>query len=802
MLNLNRKNRNNRKNRWMLRTGSLLVGVMMVGVVSWLALRPVQASGVWMPVRQGDVPPTPIITSFSPTQVISGVTPTLTVLGANFLDTTKVHLDGAELATTFGDAGTLTAVLPNTLTAGNYVVSVVDPTAGSATISELLVVVEPTPTPVPTDTPVPTATNTPVPQVSVTGSEPSSILSGQEGILSVFGTNFTPQSIVRLVGIGLLQTTFVNGQALTAVLPATLPPGKYAVEVVDPAAGVARSPNKLSVIAPTPTQPPTSEPLPPTDVPPTPEPPTPIPGQPSLVVRNFSTDPAIIAPEDTVTLRFEVFNQGNRSALGIAVSVDAGSKFVPANGQSSVVVPDLGAGSLYTVSLAVVAAIDTPPGPTSIPLTLTYRDGQNNTYTGKASLSIMVSEPAETASQVILSKMMLDPATAEPGKPIHVTLFVTNSGNEVAAQVLVRVAGTDNILLAGPQGDSIPLGDIPPGTSAVGTLPMIVSSEAKPGPQAQPVSIIYLQEGESQQITGSITVDVAKVTVAAPMLLLASYDTGEDVLQPGDRFSLTLTLRNVGDGAARNMLVTFGTVESSDSSGGDGTGGESGGSSTTPSTTFAPVGAGGTIYIDTVDANGGEVEVKQDFVVNGTVTSGIYTLPVTLRYQKPDESAAQDTLQVTVVVVAPPHLQVRLPSPLPETVNVGEPFPISLEIQNTGSKQVDLTNAVSEAQNGEIVEGAEVFVGPIASTEDASLTVTVMPLEEGPIDVTITLHYINDLNQEAAIVKTFSVQALMPPPPEDIPPDMGVITPEPDGQTSEEDGLVGRFLRGFLGLGS
>ncbi len=265
----------------------------------------------------------------------------------------------------------------------------------------------------------------------MTGSEPSSILSGQEGILSVFGTNFTPQSMVRLVGIGLLQTTFVNGQALTAALPATLPPGKYAVEVVDPAAGVARSPNKLTVIAPTPTQPPTSEPLPPTDVPPTPEPPTPIPGQPSLVVRNFSTDPAIIAPEDTVTLRFEVFNQGNRSALGIAVSVDAGSKFVPANGQSSVVVPDLGAGSLYTVSLAVVAAIDTPPGPTSIPLTLTYRDGQNNTYTGKASLSIMVSEPAETASQVILSKMMLDPATAEPGKPIHVTLFVTNSGNEI-----------------------------------------------------------------------------------------------------------------------------------------------------------------------------------------------------------------------------------------------------------------------------------------------------------------------------------------------------------------------------------
>ncbi len=122
MLNLNRKNRNNRKNRWMLRTGSLLIGLMMVGVVSWLALRPVQASGVWMPVRQDVVPPT--ISDFDPAQVTSGETATLTVHGTNFLNTTVVHLDGfGDLATTFGDAGTLTAVLPDTLTAGEYQVS-------------------------------------------------------------------------------------------------------------------------------------------------------------------------------------------------------------------------------------------------------------------------------------------------------------------------------------------------------------------------------------------------------------------------------------------------------------------------------------------------------------------------------------------------------------------------------------------------------------------------------------------------------------------------------------------------------
>ena len=95
------------------------------------------------------------------------------------------------------------------------------------------------------------ADDTPPPPITVARSEPSQFTNGgQDGVLSIFGTNFTDQTTIRLVGIGLLNVTFVNSGALTAVLPADLPPGTYGIEVSDPLGGTAASPNTLAVSAP------------------------------------------------------------------------------------------------------------------------------------------------------------------------------------------------------------------------------------------------------------------------------------------------------------------------------------------------------------------------------------------------------------------------------------------------------------------------------------------------------------------------------------------------------------------------
>ena len=677
--------------------------------------------------------------------------------------------------------------------------------------------VTPTATPTMTPTPSATATQPPAP-VQVTRSEPSVIVQGSEAVLSVFGAGFTETSAVRLLGAGLLDTTLINSGALKAAVPPTIGPGQYTVQVNDAQGNWLSSPNVLIVVPPTPTLLPPTEVPPPTDAPlptntpiptNTPLPPTPVPGQPSLLVRNFSANPAVTGPGGRVFLTFEVVNQGSRTAEGISATVGDGSKFVPANGQAGATLPDIAPGGSASVSLGVNAADDAPPGPNSIPVNLTYYDFEGSAFSTDASLSVIVSEIAE-ASQIVLSSYTIDPESPQPGERVQVIMHVTNTGNAMALQAMVRVAGTDGVLLPGPDGDSLPLGSIAPGQTVDATLEMILDGKAQSGLHVQPVTLTYLQDGEQQEVASSVTIAVASVTGNSPLLLLDAYDVGKDQLQPGDQFTLTLTLKNVGDGAVSDLLVTFGTVESTGGSPSGGNGGTPTGagdgsgspseSSTTPSTTFAPLGGGGTIYVGDIGADGDSVTLEQDFIVNGTVQSGIYSLPITLRYQKPDGTSAQDNLRASVVVVSPPRVQLNLQAPLPDTINVGEPYPLAITVVNMGSGTVSLLNAITEADNGDVVDGGDQFIGPVQTGDDATLSPMIMPLEEGPVAVTLTLHYLNDLNQDAVLVKTYELTAVAPPlMPEEAgpPPDMQEVVVEDDN-----DDVIGRILLGLLGLGS
>src|SRR6185295_16966272 len=153
-------------------------------------------------------------------------------------------------------------------------------------------------------------------------------------------------------------------------------------------------------------------------------------------------------------------------------------------------------------------------------------------------------------------RYMVDPNPVIPGKPVKVTILLTNSGNETAGQVLLQIG--DGILLAGPQGNSFPVGDMQPGSTQSLELPLIVSTGAKSGPQSQAVTINYLQNSDSKSSNSSMTIDVANVVAPAALLQLDTYDYGKDILLPGDRFTLTLVLKDIGDADANNMLVTFG----------------------------------------------------------------------------------------------------------------------------------------------------------------------------------------------------------------------------------------------------
>jgi len=721
------------------------------------------------------------IGGITPTTFTQGTGGTLTISGANFANSTTVSLNGTlALVVTSQSESTLTAIVGTDVVAGNYTVVVSDPSGGTQTASSLLTVVAPTP--------VPTVE---VLQLSVTQTEPAQITTGESANLSVLGANFSSSTTIRLVGFGFLNVTYINSGALTATLPTNIPAGVYSIEVADLTYGTAIAPGYLTVQAAA-----TSATATPTATA------TPIPGQPHLVVNTFTASPSSIYPGTTTLLIIEVLNAGSRTAEGVVISLDD-ADFSPANGQASVSLPDMASSTSYVTSLAVTANEDIAEGPQSIGLVLTSRDFSGSTYTDNASVSVNVLATLTGEPQIVLDSYVAEPSAALPGDTVTVRAIFTNTGTETAQQVLVQLDGTgSDILIAGPDGSAFSLGDMPAGSSAAVVMTFVVASDAGAGAQAQSFTISYLQDGEAKQTTASISLTVETSTTETPLLLLQSYSTGQDdALQPGEQFSFAATIQNAGTVDVHNLLLTFGTVSSSNSSSSsDSTSTSSSSTSSTtisPSDNFAIYGSGGTVLLGDLAA-GNNVSLSQDFIVSSALTSGIESLPITLEYQDADGAEIRQSLSASLLVVTAPRMRITATNTLDDPLTAGEEYSLTLSIANLGDSDVFLTDMQVTGDNVEISDGATVTLDPLQSDDDMTQTVTFTPQTEGSYTITVELHYIDDLNRTQTLAQTFSGQVEAAAETSRQPMRM----PPTQEQTTEDTSTqVGRLLLGFLGFG-
>ncbi len=148
--------------------------------------------------------PMPTASSVTPTSALAGTTVALTVNGSAFTTSSVVRFGGANVPTTFVSTSQLTAtVAPSAaLIAGNYDVTVTNPTPGGGT-----------------STPVTFTLGRPVPVIqSLT---PSSALAGSPNqTLTVGAANVDPSTVVRWNGVDL-PTQQPAGGTLTAIVPSS-----------------------------------------------------------------------------------------------------------------------------------------------------------------------------------------------------------------------------------------------------------------------------------------------------------------------------------------------------------------------------------------------------------------------------------------------------------------------------------------------------------------------------------------------------------------------------------------------------
>ena len=302
--------------------------------------------------------------------------------------------------------------------------------------------------------------------------------------------------------------------------------------------------------------------------------------------------------------------------------------------------------------------------------------------------------------------------------------------------------------------------------------------------------------------SGGSGVAVATATptgVKSSQLVITSYSTSVDPLQPGEQFKITMTVENTGNVRAQRVTMIVGGGSSSGSTNGTPQpGGVSGGSG--EFTNFAPVGASNVQTLGDLDP-GGMIQVSQELIVNVSTSPGAYPMKVTFSYLNEKGETINDEQVITLLIYSLPTLDISFYRP-PDPFFVGQPGMLPIQVVNLGKRTAVLGTMKIEAESGMIENGTS-LVGSLDAGGYFTLDAMVIPEQSGSLTLNITIDYTDDFNQPRTVTRQLEIEVMEGFEEPVIEPGMeggeGVMPP-PVEETALQK--VWRFVLGLFGLDS
>lgn len=637
-----------------------------------------------------------------------------------------------------------------------------------------------TPTPEPTSLPMPSPTSSPTaplpaPSLALMSVEPKTLPMDGGGTLSLYGTGFGSGSAVRLVGYGLLVTSHINSTALTAQVPAGVPAGVYDVELCDSTRSALLM-RALTIVAPTPTPKPRSPAAPPP------------PGRPILTVRNYVLEPAQVRPGQEFVVTIEIYNNGSRAGEN-TMAVFPGDSFLPV-GEPGHVMGQVHINHVAVVTQRMRAPSTISSGVHQLTVNLGANDWEGNHYDYPQQVPVEViggGGGTGTAPigkpKIIIDDARTEPAVLGPGELFTLTLRLVNLGTRTALDVFAN-ASSSEIALPAARGGTASVEQVGVGAVVTVTVPLLLGDVETGGRQVLPVTLEYGDAaGGAHSEQQNVGVDVDTGLSRSPQLVITAYGTTPDFVTPGDTFTLTMRIANVGGGEAQRLTLALG--------------GE-GGAHLEP---FIPVKAGNVIFVPAVEA-GSSSEITRQLVVDGSADPKAYNLPIALAYDDPRGNRQQDVQRLSLVVRRRAELQATFYRE-PEALTVGSSTSLSLEVINMGVSAVNVVHLSASSPQMKVEAEGTPFMGPVEIGGSAPLDLTVTPREGGPAELVISVVYRDDFNQLQPLTRTLAIEVTDGPTGS-----TGAATPGAPGGTGQEEAgdrfwhTIGRAIRGFLGFGS
>ncbi|MEA3310564.1 MAG: hypothetical protein U9Q70_13800 [Chloroflexota bacterium] len=635
-----------------------------------------------------------------------------------------------------------------------------------------------TPSPTPTPTPTPTLTPTPSPTpglITLTRVEPATMSNATGGTLSLYGTGFNSDCVVRLVGYGLLPTTFINGQALTAQVPAQVPPATYDLEVNDGHPMPAVLLGAFTITTP----PATPAPEEPAEPPP--------PGRPILTIRNYNVQPEQVRPGQEFVVSIELYNNGSRAGENTLV-IFPGGMFLPL-GEKGHNLWQLPINHTAVVTQRMRAPAQLSGGVHQLQVSMSANDwaGDHYDYSGSIPVEIIGSSGSGGGSagkpKVIIETAVTSPRILIPGEPFSLTLRLVNLGRRTALNVFATCASSEMAIPASG-GDTVATDLIRIGQAATVTLPLVLGSLDSGGRQNLMIGLEYADySGGGYSDQQNVGVDINTSLAKEPQLLISEYTTEPEFLSPGDTFTLTIYLTNVGGGDAERLTLSLGGKD---------------GANLEP---FIPLKAGNVLFVAQIES-GETVVLSRSLLIDGAAAIRAYNLPLALDYDDPHATRQSDIQRLSLIVRKRPEFQLGFYRQ-PEVLQVNVPAPLSLELINVGRSSINISEIAPSSPGLEVTVEGLPFVGPLDAGGSTPLDLLVIPQESGEVELLLSIAYRDDFNQTQSISQTLTLE-VQGQPEAHAPGEPGMSEAENPAEEQPETiwQKIGRAIKGFLGLGS
>ena len=463
----------------------------------------------------------------------------------------------------------------------------------------------------------------------------------------------------------------------------------------------------------------------------------------------------------------------------------------------------------------------TVPGGTSVGTHIITVSSGGIAASGSVSLNVSppaIPSPTATTApasvirpQIGVEVYRTKPQPVQYGQDFKLSVKLRNEGQAQAYNVQATFTSTD--YLPTKNGGVEIIGDLLAGNSVSIEQPMVVGSYVY-GFVSVEMNLSY-NDASGTAYTEKFTLNIESIGgsgvaatatptgVKSSQLVITSYATSVDPLQPGMQFTLTMTVENNGNiGAQRVTMIVGGGSSSGSSNGTPQPGGVSGGSG--EFTNFAPVGASNVQTLGDLPERGA-VQVRQDLIVNVSTSPGAYPMKVTFSYLNDKGEVTNDEQVITLLVYSLPTLDISFYRP-PDPFAVGQPGALPLQVVNLGKRLAVLGTLKIESASGTIENGTS-LVGSLDAGGYFTLDAMIIPEQSGPMALDITIDYTDDFNQARTVTRMLQIevmegfeQPIIEPGTEGGGGGGGEVFPTPQDETTLQK--IWRFVLGLFGLDS